>query len=488
MIEPILNSKHRDTETQRFYSLCASLCISVSLCSIQIKAQTVWTARQCIQYAVEHNTQVHRAALELDNYEAAKLGAIGNLLPSVNANIGAQYNFGRAIDPETNTYTDVSTFYNDYSMHASLPVFDGFSRLNALKAAKASVLMGRNALREQQDQTALATLQAWVNALYYERMVAMAKAKVEETALLLRQTQVLEEVGRKSAADLAQIEAQQAEAAYELTRQENLRASAMLELKRQMALPLSEELRVKSEESFGSEDISRSEECGMRSENTQKAENTTKSVIDSTSTTNLTPHSSLLTPQNHPELLQARYQMQAKLYEWRQARASLFPSLSLSAGLNTTYFKTLHTKTTSSFSDQFKNNMGEYLGATLSIPLLNRLQTITSIRKAQNNYRIARETYEDKQRELEKLSREAWQDWLAYLKQTEQMIEKVEADSIAYQLTRRQFEEGLSTAIDLHTTSTQLLQSKATLLQCQLMAMVKHELVRYYNGEQIWTE
>ena len=432
----------------------------MSLCPVQIKAQT-WTMKQCMQYAVEHNHEVKRAELELDNYEASKLGAIGNFLPSVNAGIGAQYNFGRAIDPETNTYTDVSTFYNDYSMYASLPVFDGFSRLNALKAAKASVLMGRNALREQQDQTALATLQAWVNALYYERMVAMAKEKVEETTLLLRQTQVLEEVGRKSAADLAQIEAQQAEAAFELTRQENLRASAMLDLKRQMALPLSEELRVKSEESFGKDHSGVGLEMAAA-------------------------NSSLFTL--HSSLQMARYQMQAKLYEWRQARASLFPSLSLSAGLNTTYFKTLHTKTTSSFSDQFKNNMGEYLGATLSIPLFNRLQTITSIRKAKNNYRIARETYEDKQRELEKLSREAWQDWLAYLKQTEQMIEKVEADSIAYQLTRRQFEEGLSTAIDLHTTSTQLLQSKATLLQCQLMAMVKHELVRYYNGEQIWTE
>ena len=71
---------------------------------------------------------------------------------------------------------------------------------------------------------------------------------------------------------------------------------------------------------------------------------------------------------------------------------------------------------------------------------------------------------------------------------TEQMAKKVEADSIAYQLTRRQFEEGLSTAIDLHTTSTQLLKSKATLLQCQLMAMVKEQLVRYYKGETIWTE
>ena len=181
-----------------------------------------WTARQCMQYAVEHNTQVRRAALELDNYEATKLGAIGSFLPTVDAGIGAQYNFGRAIDPETNGYTDVSTFYNGYSVSASLPVFDGFSRLNALKAAKASVLMGRNALREQQDQTALNVLQAFTNLAYYEEMVKMAEEKVEETTLLLKQTQVLEEVGRKSAADVAQVESQKAEADYELTRQQNL--------------------------------------------------------------------------------------------------------------------------------------------------------------------------------------------------------------------------------------------------------------------------
>lgn len=90
--------------------------------------------------------------------------------------------------------------------------------------------------------------------------------------------------------------------------------------------------------------------------------------------------------------------------------------------------------------------------------------------------------------ELEKLSREAWQDWHAYRTQTTQMVHKVEADSIAYQLTKRQFEEGLSTAIDLRTTSAQLLNSKATLLQCHLMAMVKEQLVRYYKGETIWTE
>ena len=410
--------------------------------------------QQCMQYAVEHNHEVKQAALELDNYKAQKTKAIGSFLPAVDAGIGAQYNFGRAIDPETNGYTDVSTFYNGYQLSASLPVFDGFSRLHALRAAKASELMGRASLRQHQDQTALNALQAYANVAYYEGLVKMAEEKVQETALLLKQTRLLEEVGRKSAADVAQVESQQAEADYELTRQQNLYASAMLELKKTMAMPDSMEFRVES----------------------GKIKNSSF----------LTLNSSLSTV--HSELQVARHHMQASKHEWHQARASLFPSLSLSAGLNTTYYKTLHSETAASFSNQFKNNMGEYVGATLSIPLFNRLQTITNIRKAKNNYQIACEAYEQKQLELEKLSREAWQDWQAYLKQTLQMEKKVEADSLAYQLTRRQFEEGLSTAIDVHTTSAQLLNSKATLLQCRLMAMVKEQLVRYYKGEQIWTE
>ena len=413
-----------------------------------------WTMQQCMQYAVEHNHEVKRAALDLDNYKASKTSAVGRFLPNVDASIGAQYNFGRAIDPETNGYTDVSTFYNGYSLSASLPVFDGFSRLHALKAAKASVLMGHASLRQQQDQTALNVLQAFTNVAYYEGLVKMAEEKVEETKLLLRQTRVLEEVGRKSAADVAQVESQKAEADYELTHQQNLLASALLELKKEMAFPLQDSLPL----------LVRQENQGDRS-----------MIL-------------IRIKRPVPLILQARYQMQASKHEWRQARAECLPALSLSAGLSTTYYKTLHSQTAAAFSDQFKNNMGEYLSATLSIPLFNRLQSITNIRKAKNNYNKAREAYEQKQLEQEKLSREAWQDWQGYLKQTAQMLKKVEADSLAYQLTRRQFEEGLSTAIDLHTTSSQLLNSKATLLQCQLMAMVKEQLVRYYNGETIWTE
>ncbi len=420
-----------------------------------------WTVRQCMQYAVAHNHEVKRAELELDSYRAARTGAMGRFLPAVDAGIGAQYNFGRAIDPETNGYTDVSTFYNGYSLSASFPLFDGFSRLHALRAAKAGVLMGLSALRQQQNLTALQVLQACTDVLYYEGTVSMARERQQEADLLERQTQVMLEVGRKSHADLAQVQAQQAEAAYELTRQQNLLASALLALKQLMGLPLTDSLRI------AGSDLAQAQEPTVPNRH-------------------LGPGSTEVVMEQNPALLQAYHNMQISRHEWCQARAALCPSLSLSAGLNTTYYHTLHTDAGQPFHTQFKNNMGEYVGVTLSIPLFNRLQTVTSIRRAKNNYRIAREAYEQKQTELEKLSREAWQDRQSYQKQAEQMGRKVEADSMACLLTRRQFEEGLSTAIDLRTTSAQLLNSKATLLQCRLMTIVKEHLIRYYRGESIW--
>jgi len=461
---PVIWTKHITFASQKQKTeMKTAFCSILLALAMNVQAQQTWTAQQCMHYAVEHNHQVKQTEWQLDNYKASKLATIGNFLPEVGAAIGAQYNFGRAIDPETNGYTDVSTFYNGYQVSASLPLFDGFSRLNALKAAQASVLMGQSALRQQQNQTALNVLQAFVNVVYYDGLVKMAKEKVEETTLLLKQVQVLEEVGRKSAADVAQVESQKAEADYELTRQQNLLASALLELKKEMAYPIADSIRYET-----------------------PALNATSSHVGN----EVFPQGELnvATLGNHPELQASLFQMQASKHEWRQARAALLPALSLSAGLSTTYFHTLHLNASQSFHNQLKNNMGEYVGATLSIPLFNRLQTTTHIRRAKNNYRMAREAYEQKQLELEKLSCEAWQDWQGYLKRTVQMEKKVAADSIAYQLTRRQFEEGLSTAIDLHTTSSQLLNSKATLLQCQLMAMVKEQLVRYYNGQTIWTE
>ena len=76
------------------------------------RAQEAWTLERCMQYAVEHNHDVRLQQFSLDDARAERLRARGSFLPSLDASGSAQFNFGRAIDPETNTYTNVSTFYN----------------------------------------------------------------------------------------------------------------------------------------------------------------------------------------------------------------------------------------------------------------------------------------------------------------------------------------------------------------------------------------
>ena len=405
------------------------------------------TADDCMRYAVEHNHDIRISQLSQDTRRAERTGAIGAFLPSVNGSIGAQYNFGRAIDPETNTYTNVSTFYNGYSVQATLPVFDGFQRINQLRAAKASLLMGSSQLRAQQDELALQVFEAYCNVLYYQGTVKMAEEKREQSRLTLRQTQVMAEVGQKSEADVAQMEAQLAGDDYEITRQQNELSTALLTLKQLMNYPEEDSLVIVGEDP-----------------NTQ--------TLGEPSTL------------ENPAVAAAAQNVIVAKRRLSMARGALSPSLSISGGISTSYNKMLHTEATG-FRDQLEANRGEYIYASVSIPIFNRLENLTNIRRQRNNLRIAEEELEQKRDELVKLQLQAANDCEGFRKQTLQMQHKVEADSIAARLTTRKYEEGLSSAIDVQTSAATLLESRARLLQCRLMLALKQKLVNYYKGYPI---
>ena len=136
----------------------------------------------------------------------------------------------------------------------------------------------------------------------------------------------------------------------------------------------------------------------------------------------------------------------------------------------------------SPFRNQLKNNLGEYVSLNLSIPIFNRLGNIASLRRARNNLCIAQEQYAAKQTELEVLRQQASLDVLVYQKEATQGERKVAADSLAYELTRQQYAQGLASPIDLQTSAAILLQSRAALLQSRLMIFVKELQRRYYEG------
>ena len=65
------------------------------------------------------------------------------------------------------------------------------------------------------------------------------------------------------------------------------------------------------------------------------------------------------------------------------------------------------------------------------------------------------------------------------------MEKKVSSDSLAYHVTRRKYEEGLMTSLDVQNNAATLLESQTGLLQSKLTYLMKCRLVDYYKGQDI---
>lgn len=346
-------------------------------------------------------------------------------------------------------------------MEASIPIFRGGSLINQVRKSKANLLLGKAALQEARDNTALETFQAYIDALYYYGTTRLAKQKLAESDSLLYKTRRQETLGLKGMADVAQMEAQQASDAYNLTHQQNLYETAMLTLKQKMNFPIEEALLL---------DTCLLEQSTLEQEQLtiEHADNVFRLALNC-----------------NPVLKQVEMQKQSANMDRKISWSSFVPSISLYGGISSSYYKELHQTGYPPFHTQFENNFGSYFGISMSIPIFNRLSGIANMRQARNNYRIAAEQYEAQKEELQKLVQQAVQDREGYLKGSIQMEKKVASDSLAYHVTRRKYEEGLMTSLDVQNNAATLLESQTGLLQSKLTYLMKCRLVDYYKGQDI---
>lgn len=420
-----------------------------------------WSVERCIQYAVNHNHDVRLQQFSLRDSHTERLRSMGSFLPTVEAGSSVQYNFGRAIDPETNTYTNVSTFYNGYNLTASIPVFDGLQRWNGLQTAKANVLQGRHSVQAQKDEVAQRVLRQYTDVLYCRGALSLACSKREESLSLLRRACVMAEVGTCSEADTAQMRANFAADDYEVTRQQNLLSTAVLALKQLMNFPVEEPL-------------------------------VTDSVIpvEPIVPTEAVADIAIAAMQTNPSVKVAEMALRSARYGLRSARGAFFPTVSLGAGVSSTYYRQVGRGgyEGAGFRSQLRNNAGEYVFASLSLPLFSRLDRVCNLRRRRNDVVRAGENLDARRRDLHRLVEEAVAEHRACLVEVEKARCRVEADSLAARLVIRRFEEGLASPTDVQTATVTLLRSRAALLQCRLGYVYVNRMMNYYKGIPLWTE
>lgn len=418
--------------------------------------EKVWTMNDCMRYAVENSPAVKKQIYTHDTYKAEQNASVTSFFPTLSTRVEGQFSYGRSIDPGTNTYIgNTSTFNNYYGLSTQIPIFTGGQLVNQWLKAKSNIKMGKNDIQKVKDDLALEVMSAYADVIYYQGTIKMASEKLEESNHTLYKVKRQEELGLKGKADIAQFEAQVAADDYSLTHQQNLYNTAILTLREKMNYPSDMDLEV----------------------------DTILAIISFSPLTENVADIFDYAQMNNPTVLQADFKLKSSKYDYRINKGQLLPQIYLGAGVNTNYFEDLKAKTTpTNFGTQFKNNLGEYWGFSISFPLFNGLKGVTNVRRSRNNLRIAQETKTEVMRQLQSAIEQSVLDREGYAKEVIQMERKVKSDEFAYHVTLRKYEEGLMSSLDVQTSSNTLLTSRADLLQRKLMYILKSKLVEYYKG------
>ena len=431
-------------------------CVVIALAlaeTVSASGQTTMTLKECMEYAISNSTKIRiQQAATGDAQIDRRDAALKLFTPQINAQTYAYYNFGRSIDPQTNTYFNTTSFHNNYGVSAGYDLFDGFRAVNNYKISKTGMLIADSQEKQVEADICLAVMEAYYNVVYYKRLCDVYEEQVTVAGQALAKARRQEELGQKGHADVVQMEADLADRNYELINTRNMYEQQRMTLADLMFWPVDEELVI---------------DTSMPAWQVEPV--ATESVVD-------------FALEHNPGIQIASWQQLNAKRQLSTAKWQLLPTVGLYAGWSTSYY-TYQGSTTNPFWNQFKNNGGEYVEVSIQIPIWNRLSRYSAISRRKHALEKATAELDQKRRDVESEVRRAVQDRdgsaAAYL----QAQHKSEVQSEAYTLNLKKLEQGLISPLEFQTANNNYLKAQADEMNSLFKYLIKQAVVRYYNGE-----
>ena len=415
----------------------------------------VMNLHDCMAYAISNSTKIRIQQAEIGDAQIARRNAVLRVFtPNVSGSTYAYYNFGRSIDPETNTYVTETSFHNGYSLGAGIDLFNGFSAVNNLKISKTSLAIGQTQEKQVEADICLAVMEAYYNVVYYKRLADIYDAQVAAAESMLARARKQEEIGQKSQADVVQAEADLADRQYDAINTRNMYNDQLMNLADLMFWPAGQELVVDTESVIP----------GLT------GDLNTDDVVE-------------YALANNPGVKIAGWQADNARRELATARWQLLPSLSLNAGWSTSYFTYPgQNLQLDPYRDQLRNHQGEYIQFSMSIPIYNRLQGHDNVARKRNAVKKMTAQYDQKRRDVESEVRRAVQDRDGAETAYTQALRKADVQEQAWQLNAKKMEQGMISSIEYQTATNNYLRAKADEMNSLFKYLIKQAVVRYYNG------
>lgn len=430
-----------------------AICIAAAF-SLCAPAQRVMTLAQCIDYAVSHNVNVKRYANNVEQQKVQLSTARNSRLPDLTAGASQSFNFGRGLNSE-NAYVNRNTQSTGFNLQTSVPLLTGGRIPNEIAMSRLNLQAATADLEHARQSIALQVTAAYLQAVYAAEVVKVQEAQVAFSKIQEDRISKLFNAGKSPESDVVEAHSQVAQDEMGRTQAKCDYKLAMLDLSQLLELSSPDSIEIVAPQGETSPTLPPlPDRIFARAEGVK------------------------------PEIQAEKLRLQAAEKNIRIAKAALYPTLSLGAGLSSEYYKTSGYQA-SSFSKQLSDNFNKSIGLSLNIPIFNRLATRNSIRQAKLQQSEQALQLDETKKTLYKEIQQAYYNAVNAQAKYESALAARKAAESNFNMMTGKFENGRANATELEEAKTKRANAITSTLQAKYEYILRMKIIEFYEGNKL---
>lgn len=419
-----------------------------------------WTLEECINYAIDHNIDIKKLKLQEENAAVDLNTAKMSRLPDLNAGMGQNWSFGRSNNNQLGVYEDMRSSNTSFYISSATPLFTGFRIPNEVAKGKLDLEAATQNLEKAKESLSLSVAGFFMDVLFNQELLKVSLEQLLLSKSKVTRTEYLVEVGKVPASQLYDIKAEVAKDEVAAIQAENKLKLALLDLAQMLELERSTDFQIEIPD--------------------------TDNVMEDNIKSILPPdviYDNAVTIK--PVIKEQELRLESTRKSLKIAQAGYMPKLNLNLQYNNNYYYNYNLKegySNTPFSDQIKNNAGEAIGLSLSIPIFNRFQVRNKVKSARLDIKYQQFTLDNTKKTLYKEIQTAYLNATASQEEYRSSVKAVEASQESFKYAEERYEIGKASVFEFNESKTKLIKSLSEQIRAKYDYIFKAKILDFYNG------
>jgi outer membrane protein len=409
------------------------------------QAQQVWSYKDCVDYAREHNISLQQSRLSAESSQYSVEAAKAQWIPSVDFSTSQ----GFKNTPLAQNGVNKNTYSSSYGFNGSWTVWDGGSRENTIKRTELQTSIADLNTSDLFRTIETNLLSLYINILYARETIVINRDAAEVSAAQVERARQLMESGRLSKVDYQQIVAQNEQDKYAIVSAQSSYDSQRMQLKKLLELGIGDSLALvpydwsEAEVLAQAAPIEQSYQMALATDAAYEA---------------------------------SQLEIESADYNTKIAKSSKYPQIALNASVGTGY-----NAPGEAWTNQMKWGLNEQVGLSVSVPILDNKRNKVAVAQAKIDKMNAELDKEARANELSQIV----EGWYIDLQSAQARYvsgqAQLESTALSDEYVNEQFKVGKVNTVELITAHNNLLSARRELLQAKYMAMLSQKMIEYYR-------